>query len=471
MTDPILQKLTRLAKANGVAHRTDKEPRYARIRERLRALAAGAAPGLRLPTIREMADVFQVTGPVVRRAVLDLAAEGVLRVKSRSGVFIAQPRTEDILHAADTMEPTGSEARTLTWYSEYWLSPQMAALRKATQEHEGKNSGISVAVSDTRNDFCDAAGHDVLDGSLISFFRQWRNIPLLNIGALVGVENTMWPYASGVPRSRCMLPIGLSMPCLIYNQDLLDAAGLAAPATENFAQQLSFFATIRETWKARKLAARPLCSYISPHVWLGSWSEELLRRIRNPDPDNASNPDQHRDLSPLAELLPLIHAQDFAAENILKAFQREEVACFLGWNYHVEALAASPARCAWGWRPLHAMDDRIVALPRLAAVRAETLYPVECARLIMRVREQLLQLPLGGCAPGGGESMATDQLLTPGNGNRGWILPYLTEEDAYLFFHVIGDEFENLLRGAPLDRVMESALRLGRAYLAAREPM
>ncbi|MBI4025611.1 MAG: GntR family transcriptional regulator [Verrucomicrobia bacterium] len=471
MNDPLLQKLTELTRANGVAQRQPGEPRYAQIRARLRTVVAGAAAGLRLPTIREMAAIFHVTGPVVRRAVVELAAEGVLHIRPRSGVFVDGSRNQDILATTDGMALDTSQVRTLTWFSECELPHQRLALEKAIQEYEAQFPRISVAIHYANNGSDRVREADILDASPLSHFRSWRNVSSLNISALIGAEQTMLPYAPGAPRSRCMVPVGVSIPCVIFNEKALATHAVAPPRSECFADQLTFFARVRDAWEGQAEPPIPIVTHVAPHVWMGSWSERLLRIIQAKGAPQTQLRALRQPLARLAELAPLIYPKQPRLDNALTAFQQGRVACFVGWNYHVEALQMHPPDFPWSWRPAVSLDDRIPAFPRILAIRAETAYPIECARLIEKVRERLLSMPLGGGSEEKSAGLRVSHLLGGAPTKRYWVLPYLSEDDIYLYFHVISDEFMKLVDDPAIGDAADAVVKLGRAYLAARVPL
>lgn len=70
-------------------------------------------PGTRLPGERELAERFNVSRVTVREAAIALQAIGVLRIKTGSGIYVAEPadRADEVLPSVSALELT--EARAL----------------------------------------------------------------------------------------------------------------------------------------------------------------------------------------------------------------------------------------------------------------------------------------------------------------------------------------------------------------------
>jgi DNA-binding FadR family transcriptional regulator len=66
---------------------------YRQIAEQLRALIAGGEfkPGSRLPAERDLATQLGVSRPTVREALIALEIEGVIDVRTGSGIYVVQP--------------------------------------------------------------------------------------------------------------------------------------------------------------------------------------------------------------------------------------------------------------------------------------------------------------------------------------------------------------------------------------------
>src|SRR3978361_1865311 len=64
-------------------------------------------PGMRLPSVHELAQRFGVSRTVVREALAQLRAEGVVVAKQGSGVFVAGVAGRSL--RLDTMDPTKPE--------------------------------------------------------------------------------------------------------------------------------------------------------------------------------------------------------------------------------------------------------------------------------------------------------------------------------------------------------------------------
>ena len=70
---------------------------YKRVADELRAaiLAGRYAPGRRLPAERELGEMFNVSRPTVREAVIALELQGLVEVRVGAGVFVLEPSTAE----------------------------------------------------------------------------------------------------------------------------------------------------------------------------------------------------------------------------------------------------------------------------------------------------------------------------------------------------------------------------------------
>lgn len=77
---------------------TDSRPLYLQILEQIRArVAAGDWPaGKELPSIRSLAAALNVSVITIKRAYLDLEAEGVIVTRHGKGSFVAESRSLDL---------------------------------------------------------------------------------------------------------------------------------------------------------------------------------------------------------------------------------------------------------------------------------------------------------------------------------------------------------------------------------------
>jgi GntR family transcriptional regulator len=102
-------------------------PLYYRIREDLReSIVSGQSkPGDRIGSERELCDQHAVSSITVKRAVLDLVAEGLLYRVPGKGTFVSQPKmerdlsrlssfTDEMLHRGLKPDSTVLDARTMT---------------------------------------------------------------------------------------------------------------------------------------------------------------------------------------------------------------------------------------------------------------------------------------------------------------------------------------------------------------------
>ena len=78
---------------------------YKRVADELRAaiLAGTYIPGRRLPAERELAEMYSVSRPTVREAVIALELQGLVEVRVGAGVFVLEPGS------AERMRGTGPE--------------------------------------------------------------------------------------------------------------------------------------------------------------------------------------------------------------------------------------------------------------------------------------------------------------------------------------------------------------------------
>lgn len=71
---------------------TDRTHKHVQVREHVRSLVAGAAPGTAAPSERELVQRFGVARMTVRQALDALVAEGLLERIPGRGTFVARPR-------------------------------------------------------------------------------------------------------------------------------------------------------------------------------------------------------------------------------------------------------------------------------------------------------------------------------------------------------------------------------------------
>lgn len=87
--------LHRLSKS-GLIDRTSELPLWLQLKNAIAAEIESKAlpPEARLPSEQTIADVFDVSRPVVRAALSGLSADGMIDKVPRRGIFVAQPRKE-----------------------------------------------------------------------------------------------------------------------------------------------------------------------------------------------------------------------------------------------------------------------------------------------------------------------------------------------------------------------------------------
>jgi GntR family transcriptional repressor for pyruvate dehydrogenase complex len=75
---------------------------YKRVADELRAaiLAGTYTPGRRLPAERELAEMYSVSRPTVREAVIALELQGLVEVRVGAGVFVLEPGAAERLRGA-----------------------------------------------------------------------------------------------------------------------------------------------------------------------------------------------------------------------------------------------------------------------------------------------------------------------------------------------------------------------------------
>lgn len=177
-------------------------PGYEVVAERLLAYIAGErlAPGDRLPTEKELAELLQASRTVVREAVKILSAVGRLSVQKGRGIYLAEPSAG--LWIDSHFTPTdpeqiyslfefrgcieGSAVRLAAGRA---TPSQLKALRDAVQRcHDaaaaGDNDGFAVADSLFHRSVAEAAGNEYLAATLGSIQRLHREI---NVTSLEGV--------------------------------------------------------------------------------------------------------------------------------------------------------------------------------------------------------------------------------------------------------------------------------------------
>lgn len=103
--------LQRLA-ASGRLLRSSDVPLWVQLKNALaEEIGKGLEPDARLPSEQSIAEIFDVSRPVVRAALAGLASEGLLEKVPRRGIFVAQPRTETDFLTSNVSVHSDLEAR------------------------------------------------------------------------------------------------------------------------------------------------------------------------------------------------------------------------------------------------------------------------------------------------------------------------------------------------------------------------
>lgn len=84
-------------------------PKYYRLKERLRALAAEGEPGSLLPTERALAAEYSTSRTTVRQAIAELVAEGILDRQQGHGTFVAHNRPTYVRQLTSFTEDAGAQ--------------------------------------------------------------------------------------------------------------------------------------------------------------------------------------------------------------------------------------------------------------------------------------------------------------------------------------------------------------------------
>jgi DNA-binding FadR family transcriptional regulator len=177
-------------------HTVESQRLYRQIAEQLRSLIATGefAPGARLPAERDLAKQLGVSRPSVREALIALEVEGVIDVRTGSGIYV---RAADALHQAAAAKPR--EAGPAEWgplelmRARELVEGEVAALaarnaRRAdiaaisgamTQMREQADAGIGPRVGDEafHTAVAQACGNEVLRDTVQGYW-QARSSPL-----------------------------------------------------------------------------------------------------------------------------------------------------------------------------------------------------------------------------------------------------------------------------------------------------
>ena len=93
--------------------------KHVQVREYVRSLVAGAAPGSPAPSERELVHRFGVARMTVRQAMDALVVEGLLERIPGRGTFVARPRRTasraDVVHRGDGAPRACSPSRRRCW--------------------------------------------------------------------------------------------------------------------------------------------------------------------------------------------------------------------------------------------------------------------------------------------------------------------------------------------------------------------
>lgn len=125
---------------------TAKLPLYQQLYGGLqRAILSGQLrPGLRLPSSRDMADLFSVSRNTVLNAVEQLVAEGYLESMPRSGTFVSHQLPESFLETTAVIEKPNGRLTNRAWLSERGnqLGHTPSTVDRSTFRHHAFSHGL-----------------------------------------------------------------------------------------------------------------------------------------------------------------------------------------------------------------------------------------------------------------------------------------------------------------------------------------
>ena len=421
-------------------------PKFARIKSRLKRFFGNSPAGTKLPTLRELAELFQVTQPPVQRAVAELVEEGVLFVKPRSGIFVAAQGTS----MAD--EPVPMAPRTLKLVTSPLYSPQRRFWRRAIAEFERQNRFLRVVHEESSGPVQPQS--DIFEKSVFGGGHGRRCLDLREAFAAMGEVSApeQWPVGDGGYTA------GLFYPCAILNVERLEALGIKDRTYTSFAGQAAFIRRLLDAAAGRD--SSPLANNLQPLIWFGGNAVKVVDAIISGGglaglP--AAAPSQTDELVSLFRLLNPFGA--LPGERLLKG----DFTVLFNWSYVVPALRESLPGRELEVVPLFACDDRRPCLPHALALHTDTLYPLEGLRFLSFLRSAAARRLMDDC-----------QWLPFEPEAQGWprdmieiMGAHRSQAENYLHYNMILDELSHAIdAGDSGSHALERMMTLGKAYLA-----
>lgn len=192
-------------------------PKYWLVKEQVRELADGAAPGTALPTERELAERLDTSRTTVRQAIAELAVEGRLVRTQGSGTYVAEPQLVRVRRMSSFTEDVGAgrvESRVLrVGVEDGSAAPLLEASTVTLVERLRLVDGVPLAHETARlaGVYPDLAAELDARGSLYTTLREAYGV---HLGA---VEDTVQTHLAE-PDVAALLEVETGHPLLLVHR-------------------------------------------------------------------------------------------------------------------------------------------------------------------------------------------------------------------------------------------------------------
>lgn len=459
------QLIIEIEKQPPIIGESPTSPKHHLIKERLNDAISVVPRGTRLPTLRELAELFNTTQHPVQKAINSLVADGVLYSRPRSGVFVADSH-KNISYRNDVIP-----VREIKLYIDNLLPRQKLFWLNTISEFEKEHRLIRIKLEENRNT---QDSYDILVSNP-RILSSEDSLNYLEVNSFFSdIDETTSSNINVIRNFH--IPIFFNVPCIFYNKNLLAELGLEIPSTDDFNQQCVFLEKIIENSQQLDSSAKPLANALQMIVWLGSKSQDIVNFIRE-NQDNGNHMDALN-----SELDSFIDFYRFINQNktptiegdMMRIFIDGQVVAFMGWNYNTEALNVHQPDFQWEMKPFISYDDIVFATPFTLAIKKETPCPIECVRFLkylLSEKSQISAAKYSGIPVGPLVRQTLRQTDEPDNNTllkeiqQLRMSEYKDAADVYLNFNLINDEIWRAVDAENYDKsALKNIVSLGRAY-------
>jgi hypothetical protein len=315
-----------------------------------------------------MSSAFGTTLPPVQRAISELAKEGILQSKDRSGVFVA----EAVRKSSDCVPLHQIRNIKVGVYSS--MPQQMNFWRSASDWFEGQYSNIRISVEQITEDNKDSFDIREIDANELS--NPETPAQFQNIAPVFDSEEALYfePSISNIH-------------CLYYNPELLKKLNLPEPDFSDFQSQCDYFDLCLDA--IEQAADNSLtCGYnLSLNLWLGKYQDIIADAIEKKAELAPTDKQKVTDgIKWLLRFRKRIRALQRSSSGELaddSNYESGQLVLWGGYSYMEQALAEKQPLMGRHSHPTFMLDDSVPASSVYLGVCSKTDYILECARFLI----------------------------------------------------------------------------------------